>query len=82
MKYEKHDFYCISCGNKALNIMRSNGRMREKGHLKKLYCYNCKSVCNCYEIRDEKELKKFKNKFENGDFKEMAEQSLEFCKGE
>jgi len=82
MKYETHDFYCINCGKKALNLMRTNGRMRKVGHLKKLYCYNCKAVCNCYEVRDERDLNKFKTKFNNGDFKDLAEESLAFCEGE
>ena len=40
-----HDFYCTRCGRKGIPICRQ-GRMREIGHLKYLYCLNCKSVTN------------------------------------
>ena len=35
-----HEFYCTQCGRKGLPVCR-NGRMRETGHLKKLFCLGC-----------------------------------------
>lgn len=35
-----HEFYCTKCGRKGLPVCR-NGRMRETGHLKKLFCLGC-----------------------------------------
>ena len=43
--------YCVYCGNKGIAIPRRNGRYKEPGHLKKLYCVHCKTETNHVEIR-------------------------------
>lgn len=64
-----HEFYCVRCGNRGIPIARNEAAQREKGHLKKLYCIHCKEEVNHYECRNEQDVKKFKMKFERGDFK-------------
>jgi len=44
------DFYCTRCGERGIPIART-GKMREPGHLKKLYCLNCNKQTNFVEIR-------------------------------
>lgn len=45
------DFYCTKCGNKSIPIARRDGRYKEAGHLKKLWCYHCKEEVNHAEVR-------------------------------
>ena len=45
-----HEFYCCKCGTKGLPILRRVGKEKEKGHLKKLYCYKCKMKINHLEL--------------------------------
>lgn len=45
------EFYCTKCGHKGIPIARKAGKQREAGHLKKLYCLNCKEEVNHAEIR-------------------------------
>ena len=45
------DFYCTKCGNKSIPIARKEGRYKEAGHLKKLWCYHCKEEINHAEVR-------------------------------
>ena len=40
-----HDFYCTRCGKKGIPVCRE-GNMRKAGHLKILYCLNCKCEIN------------------------------------
>lgn len=44
------DTYCTNCGKFNMTISKKVGRKKEKGHLKKLYCVNCKKECNCAEV--------------------------------
>lgn len=44
------DFYCTKCKERGIPIART-GKMREPGHLKKLYCLKCKKQTNFVEIR-------------------------------
>ena len=66
------DFYCTKCGNKGVPIPRRDNRVREKGHLKRLYCIHCKDVVNHIEIRvfDNYTYEDFKKDFDEGKFKE------------
>jgi hypothetical protein len=43
--------YCTKCGHEGISIVRP-GRQREPGHLKKLYCVNCKEEVNHVEIKE------------------------------
>lgn len=47
------NFYCSKCGNKGIPVPRGAYRMREKYHLKKLYCPYCKEETNHLEIRED-----------------------------
>jgi hypothetical protein len=41
-----HEFYCCICGEKGLPVIRRKGAEREAGHLKKLFCLQCKADTN------------------------------------
>lgn len=45
------EFYCTKCGRRGIPIARRIGSQREAGHLKKLYCLNCKEEVNHAEVR-------------------------------
>lgn len=47
---EMSDFYCVGCGQKGLPVWRKRGAARESGHLKRLYCKNCKKEFNHVEV--------------------------------
>lgn len=68
---ECHEFYCTHCGNRGLNVWRNQASQRGRGHLKKLYCPYCKTEVNHYECYDEKDVKRFFRKFNNGSFEEV-----------
>ena len=44
------DFYCTKCASRGIPIART-GKLREAGHLKKLYCLKCKKQTNFVEIK-------------------------------
>lgn len=79
--YRTHDFYCLNCGNRNISVMRSRGRLREKGHLKALYCPYCKKSVNHFECFDDEDAWLFKQRFENGEFKEKAKESIKYLEG-
>ena len=80
MKYEISEFYCINCGNRGIDLMRRQSKQHKAGHMKKLYCLNCQIFCNHYECHNLEDVNKFKNKFEKGEFIELAKESIEECK--
>lgn len=43
-------FYCTCCGNLGIPVLRQ-GRQREAGHLKKLFCLTCKREVNHVEVK-------------------------------
>ena len=45
-----HDFYCTSCGNKGIPVSRDKRKIRENGHLKKLFCLKCQREVNHAEV--------------------------------
>jgi len=45
------DFYCTKCGLKNFPIIRTTGKEREPGHLKKMFCFHCGSEQNMVEIK-------------------------------
>ena len=47
-----HDFYCTKCGSKGINVPRIKGKLREPGHLKKLFCLKCQEEVNHVETTD------------------------------
>ena len=66
------DFYCTSCGQKnMLTVSRKQGQAREPGHLKKLFCFNCKEEVNHAEVRPmimTYTYEDFQEEFESGRF--------------
>lgn len=44
-------FFCTECGKETVSVPRKIGAQREPGHLKKLFCFNCKKETNCAEVR-------------------------------
>ena len=51
-KFTISNFYCTKCGKKGMSLPRKIGKNREAGHLKKIYCINCKKDWNHVEVRD------------------------------
>ena len=45
------DFYCTECGHRGIPLPRDKSKIREGGHLKKLYCMYCQKQVNHVEIR-------------------------------
>jgi len=67
------NFYCTQCGKKNFDVWRKIGREREPGHLKKLYCLNCKKETNCCEIKErgnKYSFLDFQIEYEYGNFNE------------
>lgn len=79
-KFETHTFWCIRCGQQTIPIMRKAGFMHGKFHRKKLYCLHCKAEINCIECRNDNEVWEFKRNFEEGVYKDEAEESLSHCR--
>ena len=69
------EFYCTKCGKKNFDIPRRKGREREAGHLKKLYCINCKEEHNCVEIKPFSKYgyEDFKIEYEYGNFSDNGD---------
>lgn len=69
MKKESHSMYCTKCGNRGLDVCRTGkGKTREKGHLKKLWCINCKEEVNHAEISNNYTIEMFRYEFEHNNF--------------
>ena len=66
------DFYCTCCGRKGIPIIRTVGKEKEPGHLKKLYCLYCGEEKNMVEIKPNGKytLLDFEIEYKNGNFKE------------
>ena len=45
------EMWCTHCGKRGITIPRRNGKYREPGHLKKLFCIYCNAEYNHVEIR-------------------------------
>ena len=67
---EISDFYCTQCGTKNMPVWRKKGKLREAGHLKKLYCLHCKKETNNCEVKPltHYDFETFKTEFEYGNF--------------
>ena len=72
MNMFQSQFFCTQCGNEGLPLMRPKGKIREAGHLKKLYCVHCKQEVNHVEIRDGGDYTKedFMREYSLGRFKD------------
>lgn len=74
----EHLFYCTQCGKKGIPIAWKKGKYREPGHLKKLYCLNCKIQINhveCVEYSDY-DSEMFKKEFMSGNFQKDGSRVL------
>ena len=78
--YAEHNFYCINCGNKGISLMRKQGFKHERMHRKKLYCLFCKKEVNHIECKTFDEVQEFRENFENGVYKNEAEESISYVR--
>lgn len=78
-KHEEHQFYCILCGKPGIPLPRRTGFKHESMHRKKMWCPYCKTEINHIEIRTFEEKQKFLEDFENGVYKDEAEESRNCC---
>ena len=69
-KVTTSEFYCTKCGSRGIPIVRRVGKQREAGHLKKLYCLNCKEEVNHVEVKQSGgyTIREFQAEFEKGNF--------------
>ena len=71
-----HSFYCMKCGNKAMELSRKRGFQHERFHRKKLYCPYCKLELNCIECKNDEDVYEFKENFEKGVYENEVKDSL------
>lgn len=50
-KFIESEFYCTQCGTKGIPVLRTRGKEREAGHLKKLFCLTCGKEQNHVECK-------------------------------
>ena len=79
-KYEEHQFYCMLCGRPGIPLRRKIGFQHGALHRKKLYCPYCKTEVNHIEVRNFAEKTEFLENFENGVYKDEAEESRLVCR--
>lgn len=62
--------FCTSCGKEGIPVARTLGQTREPGHLKKMYCINCKEETNHVEVRPYGRYteKDFRQEYDTGRF--------------
>ena len=80
MKFNEHDFYCIKCGHKGIPLSRKQGHQHERFHRKKLFCIYCQQEVNHIEFINDEDLAEFKRNFENGVYKDEAEESVSYVR--
>ena len=66
--YVSSTFFCTQCGKRGIPIPRSKNHLREKGHLKRLYCPYCRRVVNHVELSAKYTEEDFRKEFEAGSF--------------
>ena len=81
-KTEIHDFYCLNCGNKGIELPRKRGQKKEKFHRKKMYCFHCHNTVNHIECKTIEEVAQFKEEFKQGVYKDEAQESMAFIQKE
>ena len=65
------NFKCTVCGKEGIPIGRRQSRQREFGHLKKLYCCNCKAEVNFVECNEiNYTIEDYKKEIQDGVFKD------------
>ena len=78
--FETHNFYCMHCGKKNIVLFRSRGHLKKKNHRKVLYCPYCQNTVNHIECKTKDDEIEFIEAFNQGLYKEEAEQSINFVK--
>lgn len=73
-------FFCTKCGNEGIPILRRTGKARKAGHLKKLWCLNCKQEVNHVEVKEFTYYDKscFDLEFKYGNFDENGNRKMKF----
>ena len=80
MKFNEHDFYCIKCGHKGIPLSRKQGHQHERFQRKKLFCIYCQQEVNHIECKNDEDVAEFKRNFENGVYKDEAEESVSYVR--
>ena len=80
MKFNEHDFYCIKCGHKGIPLSRKQGHQHGRFHRKKLFCIYCQQDVNHIECKNDEDVAEFKRNFENGVYKDEAEESVSYVR--
>ena len=76
--HKTHRFFCLACGEEGIPLARRQGHQYGKFHRKDLYCYHCRQDCNHIECKTDEDVFEFKTNFENGVYKDEAEESLSY----
>lgn len=71
--------WCMNCGKEGIPIRRKGNLLKKSFHRKKMYCPWCKTYVNHVECHSDEDIKLFKEAYEQGEFKEEAQQSITFC---
>ena len=80
MKFNEHDLYCIKCGHKGIPLSRKQGHQHGRFHRKKLFCIYCQQEVNHIECKNDEDVAEFKRNFENGVYKDEAEESVSYVR--
>ena len=75
-----NDFYCMNCGHKNMSLSRRNSHQHGRFHRKKMYCVFCKQEVNHIECKSYEDVLEFKENFENGVYKDEAQDSLSYVR--
>ena len=79
-----HDFYCTCCGKKGIPISRDKKEIRERGHLKILFCIYCNKEINHVEVVEnwDYDSTKFEDEYNSGNFDSDGQRILPLKKWE
>ena len=72
------EFYCTSCGMKGFSVVRCKNKLRNPGHLKRLYCIKCNKVINHVECNSisEYDYDFFMEEYSSGNFDKDGQRIL------
>lgn len=79
---EFSQFYCTQCGKRGFDIPRTNGKAREAGHLKEIYCLTCKKRTNFVEVKPftKYDYEDFLLEFKNNNFTKEGTRKIPYNK--
>ena len=80
MKFNEHAFYGIKCGHTGIPLSRKQGHQHERFHRQKLFCIYCQQEVNHIECKNDEDVAEFKRNFENGVYKDEAEESVSYVR--